>query len=184
MNALQTISNKLKCNVTIDISGYSPDGLSFKIYNNYMGFDTNYFKNNIPVNGQSGFTKNFTNINTATAGIVPSNNSRERYSVEWFGYFIPNESGIWTFTMGSDDCSYLWLGNNANTNYDSSNVFISLPGQHGYYTISNTTNLIFNNIYPIRIQFGENGGGDIITLEIKSPSNIIYITNIPFYQIK
>lgn len=49
------------------------------------------------------------------------------FSVQWLGYFKPNITTTWKFILGSDDNSFFWIGNNAISNYTSSNANISAP---------------------------------------------------------
>ena len=155
-------------------------GLRFNIYNKYMNDDIDFFKNNVPINNENGYSTNFLNITTATNNII-KNGMRDNYSIEWYGYFIPSESGTWNITLGSDDCSYLWLGDNAETQYTKSNVLISLPGGHAMLEKSNTIILVKDDKYPIRLHYGESIYDNNITLSFTSPSNVIYQKNIPFY---
>ena len=35
--------------------------------------------------------------------------------LQWTGYFFCNETGTWTFSLSSDDGSFLWMGDTAKT---------------------------------------------------------------------
>ena len=154
-------------------------GLYFKIYDGYMNNDTNYFKNK--VHNNDGYTANFTNMHTATSKIINVDN-RDNYSIEWYGYFIPPETGLWTFNLASDDCSYLWLGEFAKSGYNISNALVYVYNYNNMIPNSGSVNLIAGETYPIRIQYGESIYGNNIFLSLKSPSELIYSKNIPFYS--
>ena len=87
--------------------------------------------------------------------------SEDFKSIEWKGYFKPNYTGNHTFYIASDDASYLWIGDNAITGFSTGNSFINNGGLHGVVEVSATTYLVKGIYYPIRIQFGENGGGAV-----------------------
>jgi len=48
-------------------------------------------------------------------------------------------------------------------------------------TRSGTINLVENLYYPIRIQFGEAGGGDNIIVYFKTPGNVYIYDGIGYY---
>jgi hypothetical protein len=148
-------------------------GLTFKIYytagvNRYFNDNVTWFIEQTP--SHTGTTTDGTNEATLTANIIPTNDSWEYYSIEWFGYFLPNETGDWTFWTVSDDASYLWIGDNAKVGYSINNATVNNGGLHGNQERSGTANLTSGVYYPIRVQFGENAGGDNMTISFKSPS--------------
>lgn len=93
--------------------------------------------------------------------------SEEYYSWEWTGFFKPSTTENYTFYTNSDDGSYLWIGESAN-NPTIQNVLVNNGGAHGSQEVSASIQLIANEYYPIRIQFGEIGGGDVITVSFSS----------------
>ena len=153
----------------------NPSGLNFKIYDGYFNDDLGFFTRT--TNRNNGIIDSINNINSGTYGIIPNNNSRERYSVEWFGYFYPNISGLWKFYVNSDDSSFLWIGDNALSNYTIQNALIKNGGLHSLREISASINLSKDIFYPIRIVFGENTGFDNITVSWSQPNNTTKITN-------
>ncbi len=134
---------------------------SFTINFNYIsGGAGGYFSDNpswfAPRNYINiGTTTDMTNINTATGGIVPNDNSWQYFSIEWFGYFCPTVSGNHTFYLNTDDASYLWIGNTALSGFTTANALINNGGIHGPQKISGVINLTANTFYPIRIQYGQ-----------------------------
>jgi hypothetical protein len=154
------------------------DGLTCVIYSGYMGAttkgtdntyvdDVNYFKNNT-----SKLLKKVNNVNLfgsiqeATKNNFPGNSPT---SVEWTGYFKPSGGGIWGFDLTSDDCSYMWIGSSAKEGYTLQNAFINNNGLHAPVKISRRINLIKDQYYPVRIQFGQNYGGSYFKLDIVRP---------------
>jgi titin len=148
------------------------NGFTYKIYSGYFYDDTNWFIGKTPQ--YSGYVTNMSDINTATNGFVPLDNSWESYSVEWTGYFYAPVTGTYTFYTNSDDASYLWIGDVAN-NYNNGNATVNNGGLHGMIQASGSVSLISGNYYPIRIQFGENGGGDNCIVSFSGPG--IALTN-------
>lgn len=91
----------------------------------------------------------------------------EYYSWQWLGYFKPSTTEDYTFYTYSDDGSYLWIGEQANTP-SVGNATVNNGGPHGGTEANGTVNLTAGLYYPLRIQFGEIGGGDIMTVSFSS----------------
>ena len=92
----------------------------------------------------------------------------DNYSWEWTGYFRANSTENYTFYTNSDDASYIWIGDVALSGYNVSNALVNNGGPHGDRRAQGTTGLVYNQYYPIRIQFGEAGGGDFITVNFST----------------
>lgn len=148
------------------------NGLQCKVYNGYMGNmvngkmvdNVNYFKTansitSVPI-------VNFTNISKATNNSFPTTAPA---SVEWIGYIKANSSGNWSFNIKSDDCSYMWIGSPAVSEYNIGNAFINNGGIHATRLISRSVSLTTGQYYPIRIQFGQNRGAYSFELKVKRP---------------
>ena len=119
----------------------------------------------------------FTDIGTATQQNQPVNGA-EQYTVLWLGYFFTgNNSGTFTFYTTSDDCSYLWIGAVAVSGYTTANCVVNNAGAHGMNQRSGTIVLSANTYYPIRILFGEAGGGDNIYVWFNLPGSSTNIYN-------
>jgi hypothetical protein len=95
--------------------------------------------------------------------------SADSYSWMWLGYFLAPTTGTYTFYTSSDDASHLWIGPNALTGYATTNATVNNGGLHGNQEASGTTSLVSGVYYPIRIMFGENGGGDVVTVSFAGP---------------
>ena len=151
--------NRGQSNITINTI---TNGLTFYIYSGYMNDVVTYFNNNTnyvtaPNNGSSTL---FDNLKDATNNINNTVIDGDYYSVQWLGYFKSNYTGNWNFSLTSDDCSYFWIGNNAISGYTTANANINNGGAHGNVTVTSGNIYLVNGyFYPIRIQYGENGGG-------------------------
>ncbi len=134
----------------------------------YFADDTTWFDSRTE-NYPAGLVTNFTNINTATDGIVPTDSSWQTYSVEWFGYFFATVTGTYTFFTNTDDASYLWVGASALSGYTTSNCLVNNGGIHAVQERSGTISLTAGTYYPIRFQFGQNTSGDGCALSFSAP---------------
>lgn len=134
----------------------------------YFADDTTWFDSRTE-NYPAGLVTNFTNINTATGGIVPANSSWFTYSVEWFGYFYATVTGTYTFFTNTDDASYLWVGASALSGYTTGNCLVNNGGIHVVQERSGTISLTAGTYYPIRFQFGQNTAGDGCALSFSAP---------------
>ena len=121
---------------------------------------------------------------TATATTVqttviedPNTDDGETFSEQWLGYFVPTTTETYTFYLSSDDASYLWIGNNAVSGFSTANATVNNGGLHGVVEVSGTASLTAGVYYPIRIQFGENTGGDVLTFNY-STATIAKTTNV------
>ena len=155
----------------------SHSGGSFKLkYNTYLSglIGTRYigYHNDNPSWFTTASIHGDTNILTSVYNFSssPDNASENYYSWEWFGYFKPSTTENYTFYTSSDDGSYLWIGESAVSGYTVSNALVNNGGAHGIQEVSNSINLIANAYYPLRIQFGEIGGGDILTVSFSTNS--------------
>jgi M6 family metalloprotease-like protein len=100
------------------------------------------------------------------------------FSVQWTGYFIPNESGPWVFSSTSDDGSGVWIGKSAIGAVPTTIAALSAPGIHGPYTVTKQLKLEKDKLYPLRILFGDKTNWAQMTLAVKAPSSTLIITNL------
>jgi hypothetical protein len=148
------------------MSGQVRNGLSWGYYTGYFADDVNFFTG---APSASGIVTSIPSINAGTNGYVPADQSFSTYSVQWTGYFLSNYTGTWTFYTNSDDASYLWIGPNATNGFTVANSTVNNAGLHGMVERSGTASLVAGQYYPIRIQFGENGGGDNMIVSFSNP---------------
>ena len=121
---------------------------------------------------------------TPTATIVqtspieePGTDAGSNFSMQWLGYFRPTTTETYTFFLSSDDASYLWIGSNAVTGFSTANATVNNGGLHGPVEVSGTAALTAGVYYPIRIQYGEQSGGDVLTFN-HSTATIGKTTNV------
>ena len=146
-------------------------GLKYHYYQNgYFNDNTNWFRDKTPQ--ATGYVCVGNDIKTLSNDTRRAN-SRNNYSFEWTGYFKAREGGTYTFSIGSDDASYLWIGDDANADYSTGNVTVNNGGAHGFRWREGQIDLIANTNYPIRIQFGERGGSDNMGLRFKITTTTI-----------
>lgn len=141
------------------------DGLTWKYFDGTSGNSVSYYTTNTYRN--IGRCTNTTNINTLTNGQYPVNNA-DYYSMEIFGYFRATVSGSYTFSLATDDGSYLWLGPNALGGYTTSNANISKE-DGGISTLTYSVTLLAGTYYPIRIHYTENNGDNDIQFSFTPP---------------
>lgn len=143
-------------------------GLSEVRYKGYFNDDPTFFNDDV--------TKRTSVSKTVSSQLPIWNDSTtmgQNISIYWGGYFIPDETGLWEFQITSDDSTLMWLGNEAVINYSKgySKALIALPGAHGPETKSASLVLEANNIYPLRIFYGNQGGpAGTFRFEVKPPS--------------
>jgi len=110
--------------------------------------------------------------------------SGDYFSVQWLGYFKPTTTQTHTFFLNSDDASYMWIGPTAVTGFTTGNALINNGGAHGAQEISGSIALTAGQYYPVRIQFGEEEGDEVLdfyyqTLTIAKTTNV---TGLVFYN--
>ena len=107
----------------------------------------------------------------------PSSDDGSNFSCQWLGYFKPTTTETYTLYISSDDGSYLWIGANALSGFTTANATINNGGAHGPVEVSTTISLTAGTYYPIRMQFGEIGGGDVFSFNYSTPT-ITKTTNV------
>jgi len=110
-----------------------------------------------------------TSVQTTTIS-EPSSDDGSNFSCQWLGYFLPSTTETYTFFTSSDDASYVWVGSNALSGFTTANATVNNGGAHGNQERSGTSSLTAGVYYPIRIQFGEQGGGDVLTFNYSTPT--------------
>ena len=107
------------------------------------------------------FTDTATLTDTTTATNFNIASIAENTTVLYTGYLLATYTGTWTFTITSDDASYLWIGNTAVSGYSTSNELTSAnyegPG-------TGTISLTAGQYYPIRLLYGNGPSGGSLTL--------------------
>jgi PKD repeat protein len=88
-------------------------------------------------------------------------NRAENFSVKYDGYFKADTEADYTFTLSSDDGSWM--------DFDGTSNFISNGGLHSYAPVSATRHLK-PGYYPITIRMYENTGQAVVYLTYTTPS--------------
>ena len=136
------------------------NGLYGKRYNDYFFNDVNWF-NTATLHGDVNQLTEINNFTSAADG----------YSWQWLGYFKASSTENYTFNTSSDDASYLWIGSNAINGFTTANANVNNGAPHPEVRVnSSPVSLVAGTYYPIRVQFGELGGGDIMSLGFSTPT--------------
>jgi hypothetical protein len=158
-------------NIRISIT-YSA-GLYKTTYAGYFSDNVSFFATATPT---TYGTNPSTSVQTTSISEAGSDDGSS-FSCQWLGYFLPSTTETYTFFTNSDDASYVWIGTNAVSGFTTTNSTVNNGGLHGPQEISGTASLTSGIYYPIRIQFGESGGGDIMTFNYSTPT-ITKTTNV------
>lgn len=141
-------------------------GLYKRTYAGYFADNVNFFATATPATYGANPA---TSVQT-TEIIEPATDDGTSFSVQWLGYFKATTTETYTFYTSSDDASFAWVGNTAISGFTTTNAVVKNGGDHGNQEASGTIDLVEGNYYPIRIQFGENSGGDVCTFSYSSPT--------------
>jgi hypothetical protein len=120
-------------------------GVYRSIHSGYFNENVNYFT--------SPSSASATNDIYDTLAEVPATTS-----FQYTGYFLAPTTTTYTFYLSSDDAGFMWIGPTAVSGYTTANALLKNPGLHAMIEVSNTINMVAGSYYPIRVQFGNNGG--------------------------
>lgn len=158
--------------------GFDFDGLS---WTQYDGFTTDviFDTTNLPKKNSGSGAIDFSSIDKLTKGAVTRDSGDRNYSVILTGFFTPNKTGNWTVAGAVDDNCYIWIGDSAKKNWNSSNAWFTydLEKDRSYYInnnqlkYSNTIILVANYSYPIRIQMSQDAGPFDVSIQWIPPNN-------------
>jgi hypothetical protein len=155
-------------------------GLYKTTYSGYFNDNVSFFATATPasVGGNPATSVQTTSI------FEPAQNDGENFSCQWLGYFKPTTSETYTFFTSSDDASYVWVGSNAQTGFTTGNSTVNNGGLHGTLEKFGSIALTAGTYYPIRIQFGELSGGDVMTFNYSTPTitKTTNVTGLVFYN--
>ena len=155
-------------------------GLYKTTYSGYFNDNVGFFATATPasIGGNPATSVQTTSI------FEPAQNDGENFSCQWLGYFKPTTSETYTFFTSSDDASYVWVGSNAQTGFTTGNSTVNNGGLHGTLEKFGSIALTAGTYYPIRIQFGELSGGDVMTFSYSTPTitKTTNVTGLVFYN--
>jgi hypothetical protein len=150
-------------------------------YSGYFNDNVSFFATATPasVGGNPAFSVQTTEITEPPTG------DGENFSCQWLGYFKPTTSETYTFYTSSDDASYVWIGNNTISGFTTTNSTVNNGGLHGTTERSGTATLVADTYYPLRVQFGELSGGDVMTFSYSTPTiaKTTNVTGLIFYNL-
>ncbi len=110
---------------------------------------------------------NYTQLQNATfGGVTPFSGFGDYFSLVANGYFIPKETGTYTFTAESDDANELVINNK---------VVVAQYGGHGASAIgthTGTVALIAGLKYPFRVRMQETQVGEALNVFWQKPSEV------------
>ena len=162
-----------------DLITYS-SGLYKTTYSGYHNENPSFFATATPTT----FGSNPATSVQTTSITESSSDDGSSFSVQWLGYFKPTTTQTYTLYISSDDGSYLWIGANALSGFTTANANINNGGAHGNQESYGTVSLTAGTYYPIRMQFGEIGGGDVFTFNYSTStiSKTTNVTGLVFYN--
>ena len=167
-----TTSTSTTSTTSTTTAGYTA-GLYKRTYSGYFADSVSFFATAT----QTTFGTNPGASVQTTAISEAASDDGTNFSCQWLGYFKPTTTETYTFYTSSDDASYMWIGANAVTGFTAGNATVNNGGAHGNTERSGTAALTAGTYYPVRIQFGEQGGGDVLTFNYATP-NITKTTNV------
>jgi len=155
-------------------------GLFKTTYAGYFADNVSFFATATPTTYGSNPA---TSVQT-TAISEAATDDGSNFSVQWLGYFKPTTTETYTFFTNSDDASYMWIGENALSGFTTANATINNGGAHGNVEVSGTSALTAGIYYPVRMQFGEAGGGDNFGFNYSTPTitKTTNVTGLVFYN--
>ena len=155
-------------------------GLYKTTYAGYFSDNVSFFATAVPT---TYGTNPATSVQTTSITEAGSGDG-DYFSCQWLGYFKPTTTETYTFYTNSDDASYVWVGSNAQTGFTTANTTVNNGGAHGPVETSGSIALTAGVYYPIRIQFGEAGVGDVMTFNYSTPTitKTTNVTGLVFYN--
>ena len=171
--ALRNNANSGRLTMSVTSSIQYNAGLFKTTYAGYFADSVSFFATATP----TAYGSNPATSVQTTAISEAATDDGSNFSVQWLGYFKPTTTETYTFFTNSDDASYMWIGANALSGFTTANATVSNGGLHGNVEKSGTAALTAGVYYPVRMQFGENSGGDVFGFNYSTPT-ILKTTNV------
>jgi hypothetical protein len=160
---------------------------------------SNYYYRGITAfsDANTGKTQTTSGTTTAIANtsiLTFTANDTSNCAITFYGYFKPTTSGTWYFKMGTtglsnDDICCLWFGikdqtisslksSATDSNYNRAVTYTTWQNSSGFNETSESysVSLEENKYYPIMMNWGQSGGGQVLELSFKI-SGGTYSTN-------
>ena len=168
-------------------TGSPANGLSGDYYASYFNDNLAFFSNTTPtltrIDAQLNYTDSHVNAAGGWGAIIPpaarANSSPsspdylnpERFSARYRGSVFVPTAGDYTFYLTSDDASNMWI-DGAALAPSATNRLIDNSGLHGPLMRQGTVTLSAG-LHNVLVYFGENSGGNVLTLEYSNASGTI-----------
>lgn len=112
---------------------------------------------NLDTNFPGSYTQVRSEIDTAV-GFGYAADSATSYTMQWLGYFVPEQDGDFVFGVNSvDDYLTMWIGAPAVSGFNASNnLFTGNGGSSNSFKVP----MISGRYYPVRIIYTEGSGGN------------------------
>jgi len=156
--------------------GASSSGLSADYYPGYFSDDLAFFGRTTPgltrIDPQLNFASSTTTAPDGWGSIIPpasvgsSATDPDKFSTRHRGSVYIPTAGSYTFYLNSDDASYLWLDGAAFAP-TTANATINNGTAHAPFLVQATVTLSAG-LHNVLVYYGENTGGNILTLEYSS----------------
>uniref|UniRef100_A0A6C0ASL5 PA14 domain-containing protein n=1 Tax=viral metagenome TaxID=1070528 RepID=A0A6C0ASL5_9ZZZZ len=155
----------------LPVFNYQP-GLTFTIYKGYHNDNTNY-ANTAKVSSlqpNSNVTGEISSIGTGTNNAIIVSQVNNNYTIQWTGFFYTGNTkkGYWKFYTESDDGSFLWVNDT---------LVVNNGGKHSLKKKNGTIELDSTTFYPIKILFGNSGGGHNMIVSFSPSGQNVPITD-------
>jgi hypothetical protein len=181
-----TFANASSAKTWLNANGYWTSflpysaGLYKTTYSGYFADVPSFFATATP---QTFGSNPATSVQTTSIS-EPGSDDGSSFSCQWIGYFKPAVTSTYVFYLSSDDASYMWIGSTAISGFTTSNAIVQNGGLHGIQETQGVINLTADVYYPVRIQFGENGGGDVMTFSYShlTQTKTTNVTGLVFYN--
>ncbi|MES2731819.1 MAG: PA14 domain-containing protein [Bacteroidota bacterium] len=160
----------LNCSATDPGGESSTSGVYAEYYTGYFDDDHSFFVNQTPGLLRTEYNLNYS-TNTWGAILPPASGSiadANNYSARYRGSVSVPTTGTYTFHLGSDDASYLWLdASTVDVPAVTAEALINNGGRHAYVVKSNSV-VLTAGLHDILVHYGENASGNLLTLEYEA----------------
>ena len=156
--------------------GPSSSGLSADYYPGYFAADLTFFGRIAPgltrIDAQLNFASSTTTASDGWGSIIPPASAGSNatdpnlFSARYRGSVYIPTAGSYTFYLNSDDASYLWL-DGAALAPTITNATIDNGKEHAPFLVQTTVTLSAG-LHNMLVYYGENTGGNVLTLQYSS----------------
>ncbi len=170
------------CTGTTPLAQAATQGLYAEYFKGYFNDNTAFFNNTALSLTRSEISINYgTNgwgdITSASSGTATN---PDAFSVRYRGNITITTAGDYTFTLVSDDASFLWIGaSSQDSPLQTSSALVNAGGQHGANNFSGTIRSMAAGTYPLALLYGENGGENVLSFYYNGPDTNNLTTIVP-----